>query len=348
MISDMKESVMFLASYPPLYRQPYSAHMFVEKYMFGRHMEKERVMEFLMQTRPPHGADEKGENIDVLPIIGPAYIGKSTFVEHVCQDERVRNHFSLILVYSKNCLKDETAAGFRDNCLIEHQNDNALEEKLLIVIELSGDVDDETWERLYLSKRSMPHGSKMIITSRSKEIVRFGTTQALSLKCLPTEAYWYFFKRLAFGSDDPEQHPKLVSMAMEMAHKMKGSFMYAHIASALLRANFSIKSWTMVLMNLREFMEKNVSLLGEEYPDDLKDYPQCTWNLTKPKHDEYFMLYEICPRRSGVEDVPDITMMDLLYGCAQPRGKYEVLFWKSQIPPYFNYVCTCETVICEQ
>ncbi|CAL4902101.1 unnamed protein product [Urochloa decumbens] len=347
MLRDMKEFVMFLASCPPLYRQPYSAHMFVEKCMFGRHMEKERVMKFLLQTGPPHSA-EKGKHLDVLPIVGPAYIGKSTFVEHVCQDERVRSHFSLILVYSRNCLKDETAAGFRDNCLIKHQNDNALEEKLLIVIELSWDVDDETWERLYSSERSMPHGSKMIITSRSKEIVRFGTTQALSLKCLPTEAYWYFFKRLAFGSDDPEQHPKLVSMAMEMAHKMKGSFMYAHIASALLRANFNIRGWTMVLTNMREFMQKNVSLLGEEYPDDLNDHPQSTWNLTKQKHDEYFMLYEICPRRSGAEDVPDITMMDLLFGCAQPRGKYEVLIWKSQIPPYFNYVCTCETVICEQ
>ncbi|CAN6332293.1 unnamed protein product [Urochloa humidicola] len=349
MIGDMKEFVMFLASYPPLYRQPYSAHMFVEKCMFGRHMEKERVMEFLLQTGPPHGA-EKSENLDVLPITGPAHIGKSTFVEHICQDERVRSHFSLILIYSKNCLKDETPAGFRDNCLIKHQSDNALQEKLLIVIELSGDVDDETWERLYSSERSMPRGSKMIITSRSKEIVRFGATQALSLKCLPTEAYWYFFKRLAFGSDDPEQHPKLVSIAMEMAHKMKGSFMYAHIASALLRANFSIQRWTMVLTNVREFMQKNVSLLGEEYPDDLKvkDHPQCTWNLTKQKRDEYFMLYEICPRRSGVEDVPDITIIDLLCGCAQPRGKYEVLFWKSQIPPYFNYVCTCETVICEQ
>ncbi|RCV16808.1 hypothetical protein SETIT_3G167600v2 [Setaria italica] len=346
-ISDMKEFVMFLGSYPPLYRQPYSAHMFLEKCMFGRHMEKERVIDFLLQTtEPPPGA----ENLDVLPIVGPAYIGKSTLVEHVCQDEKVRGHFSLILVYSRNCLRDETAAGFRDNCVIKHQNDSALEEKLLIVVELSGDVDDETWERLYSSERGMPHGSKMILTSRSNEIARFGTTQALCLKCLPTEPYWYFFKRLAFGGDDPEQHPKMASIAMEMARKMQGSFMYAHIGSALLRANFSIKSWSMVLTNLREFLQKNMSLLGEEYPDDLKakDHPQWTWNLTKQKHDEYFMLYEIYPRGSGAEEVPDITMIDLLFGCAQPRGKYEVLFWKSQIPPYFNYICTCETVVCEQ
>ncbi|CAN6336992.1 unnamed protein product [Urochloa humidicola] len=349
MIGNMREFVMFLSSYPPMYRQPYSAHMFVHKCMFGRHMEKDRVMEFLLKTEPPLGAQKSG-NLDVLPIVGPAYIGKSTFVEHVCLDEKVCSHFSLILFYSRNCLKDETAAGFRDNCLVKHQNGNALEEKLLIVIELLGDVDDQTWERLYSSERSMPHGSKMIITSRSKEIERFGTTKALKLKCLPSDAYWYFFKRLVFGSEDPEHHPKLVSIAMEMAHRMQGSFMYAHIGSALFRANFSIQNWFMILTNYREFLQKNVSLLGEEYLDDrkAKDRPQCTWNLTKKKHEEYFLLYEVYQKGSDAEDVPDMSLIDLLFGCPPPRGKYEVLFWKSQIPPYFTYICPCETVVCEQ
>ena len=56
-------------------------------------MEKERVMEFSLQTeQPPASAATLG----VLPIVGPAHIGKSTLVEHVCCDERVRDHFSLI------------------------------------------------------------------------------------------------------------------------------------------------------------------------------------------------------------------------------------------------------------
>jgi len=35
---------MFLGTYTPLYRQPYSGHMFVDRCMFDRHMEKEMVM----------------------------------------------------------------------------------------------------------------------------------------------------------------------------------------------------------------------------------------------------------------------------------------------------------------
>jgi hypothetical protein len=44
------------------------------------------------------------------------------------------------------------------------------------------------------------------------------------LNCLSKEAYWYFFKMLVFGSTDPEEHPKLTSIAMELALEMRWSF----------------------------------------------------------------------------------------------------------------------------
>ncbi|RCU61740.1 hypothetical protein SETIT_J030100v2 [Setaria italica] len=342
MINDMKEFVVFLMGYPILHRQPYSAHFFVERCMFGRHMERDMIMEFLLQTDPPSNSGDLG----VLPITGPSLIGKSTIVEHVCIEERVRNHFSLILSYCRNELKDETMPSFRDNCVIKHQNDSASEERLLIIIELLEDVDDETWKRLYSSTRSIPRGSKMIITSRSKKIERFGTTEALRLKCLPTEAYWYYFKMLVFGSEDPRQLPKLTSLAMEIAYNMPGSFIYPHVGSAiLLKGNFSTKRWSLILTWLREYLQKNVSLLGEEHPDDLKakDELHCTWTLSKHKPSKYFMLRDIYQSGSTLDKVPDITFVDLmLSGCDLPQEKYEVLVWKSRIPPYFNYICTCD------
>ncbi|XP_062232624.1 disease resistance protein RGA2-like [Phragmites australis] len=337
LIGDTKELVVFSMNYTPLYRQPYSAHLFLDKCMFGRHMESERVMEFLLQIEPPGAA-----KLGVLPIVGPTHIGKSTLVEHVCNDERVRNHFSMILFYSRNDHKDETMANLRDNCVIKHQNDRAPGERLLIVIELLEDVDEDAWKRLYSSERSMAQGSRMIITSRSEKIVRLGTTQALRLKCLPTEAYWYFFKMHVFGSDDPGQHPKMASLALEIANVMQGSFTHATIVAVLLRDNFSTQIWSMVLPRLREYMQKNVSLIGE-YPDDIKskDNPLFTWSILKQKPDKYFMLSEICERGSE-EEVPEIPFLDLLAGCAQPGGKNEFLLWKSRIPPCFSYVCKCE------
>ncbi|KAL6851733.1 hypothetical protein ACP4OV_020297 [Aristida adscensionis] len=109
-IEDTKEFVIFLMHYPRMYRQPYSAHMILDKCIFGCHMERERIIEFLMGT-DPFG----GEQFGVLPIVGSRHVGKSTLVEHVCIDERVRNHFSEILFYYGNDLKDEIT-NIRDSC----------------------------------------------------------------------------------------------------------------------------------------------------------------------------------------------------------------------------------------
>ncbi|CAN6301809.1 unnamed protein product [Urochloa humidicola] len=259
MIEDLKEFVVFLTKYPPMHRQPYSAHMFVDNCMFGRQMEKERIMEFLLEMEPPGAPIRLG----VLPIVGPEHIGKTTLVEHVCYDERVRDHFFLILFYRQDNLKDETMESFREKCVVKHRKDNQASsgQRLLIVIELSEDVDEETWNRLYYSsERSMAWGSRMIITSRSEEIVRFGTTHALRLKYLSIEAYWYFFKMTVFGSDDPEQHPKMASLAMEMASLCKGSFFFANMSAVVLRDYFNVQSWSRSVAVIREYLQQNGSL----------------------------------------------------------------------------------------
>jgi len=50
MIDGMYEFVVLLMSCPPLYHEPYSAHLFMDRCMFGRNMERERIMEFLLAT----------------------------------------------------------------------------------------------------------------------------------------------------------------------------------------------------------------------------------------------------------------------------------------------------------
>ena len=93
------ELAVFLTACPTVScRRPYSAHLFLDKCMFGRHAEWDQVLEFLLQAELPVTAANPAPG--VLPIVGPALIGKSTLVEHVCNDERVRRHFSLILLHA--------------------------------------------------------------------------------------------------------------------------------------------------------------------------------------------------------------------------------------------------------
>jgi len=356
-VAGAMELAVFLTACPPVScRQPYSVHLFLDKCMFGRHAERDQVLEFLLQAEPPGPVTAANPGPGVLPIVGPALIGKSTLVEHVCNDERVRSHFSLILLHatagSAGVGGLGTMASLRDNCATKHQS-NTEDERWLLVIELSGDVDDEAWNNLFYSRgrRCMPRGSKVILTSRSEKIERFGTTRAVRLRCLSTEAMWYFFKLSAFGSADPDEHPKLASVAMEMAVEARGSFMVANIMAAMVRADLSSRQlWCKVLATARHYMRKNLVLFGE-YPDDLKakDGPRRIWSMNKLlKPNECFLLYETyqkCsaqPQEQALPD-PEVTIMEMLSGQAQPRGTtFEILFWKSKLPPYFSYICPCE------
>jgi hypothetical protein len=233
--------------------------------------------------------------------------------------------------------------------VIKHQNVALDGERSLLIIELLGDVDRLAWKRLLQSaERCMTHGSKIIITSRSEKTVSFGTTEALRLNYLSTEAYWYFFRMLVFGSTDPEEHPKLTSIAMEIACEMCGSFIFAYVVATLLRANLSARFWCRVLRHLTEHRKKNLFLLGE-YP--LVDgRPRYVWSMAKTPQGSEDIKFFICgdyqKRPDSHGEVPKITGVDLLSGTwsAMPQGKFEVLSWKSRIPPYYIYTANCQFV----
>jgi len=96
---------------------------------------------------------------------------------------------------------------------MKHQNqvpNSNKRKRLLVVIELSTCIKEDAWNRMYLaSKQSFASDSKIIVTSCSDKIVRFGTAWALTLKYLSKKAYWYFFKTLTFGRMDLDTHPRI-------------------------------------------------------------------------------------------------------------------------------------------
>jgi len=338
MINDMEEIVAILMNYPRIYRQPYSMHLLVENCMFGRQMETELVISFLLHTQP-HAPKE----LEVLPIVGPGKVGKTTLVAHVCEDARVRDHFSEILFLHGHDLTGVDLAALKEGYVTEHQNhgSNSNGRRLLIVVELVGTLTEDVWKRLYsASIQHVPSGSKIIVTSRSDEIIKFGTTRPLSLKYLSHEAYWYFFKMLTFGSMDPEMHPRLARMAMEIAGMMNGCFVGANVVGCLLRGNIDFHFWCKVLAFLRGNIKKHVSKFGL-HPLDLI-------NEKKPAHlgrmfipsEDFVVHHEY--QRSSQEDVPKIRMQDVIYGGVKAHGKFEALGWRSRIPPYHSYVNVCE------
>jgi len=172
MILDANELVLFLASHTStsMYRQPYSMHLLLGNCIFGRQLEAQFVINFLLRTHHNTSAEE----LEVLPIIGPFRVGKSTLTAHVCKDERVRGCFSETVFLSDHDLTYDGVPAFRE----KHQNNSDSKDRsgrLLLVVEAGGDLDEDVWNRFYYAcKQWMPIGSKIIIAEGPKPATRGG------------------------------------------------------------------------------------------------------------------------------------------------------------------------------
>ncbi|KAM0866205.1 hypothetical protein ACQ4PT_042775 [Festuca glaucescens] len=318
-MDDVSEFTMFLCRYPRLNRQPYNMHLLLNKCMFGRQMEMECIMDFLLQDQcDPSAAEDPA----VLPITGPGNVGKSTLIEHACNDERVRNHFSQILRFSGDDLKDASVETLRDGGKIKDQNRGMGGGKTLIIIELFLDIEESVWKRLYLAVRiCIASVSKIIVASRSDRIASLGTTQPLRLQWLTTEAYWYFFKARVFESTSVEDHPKLTAIAMDMARLLKGCFRGATIFSGLLKANFNLRFWSMALETLRNISQNNILMYGQGIVDDWDIAEPLYLRNTKKTSSECFVIladYHTCYGETQPEDLEMVSVQDLLFGKAPP------------------------------
>jgi hypothetical protein len=222
-------------------------------------------------------------------------------------------------------------------------------ESILVIVEVNGDISEVAWSRLRTlcsastsTRCATTNGvTKIIICSRSDKIVRFGTTtRALKVGYLTQEAYWYFFKALAFGSMDPEEEPELASLAMEISTCLKSSFIAGNAIVRMLRENLSVEFWSMTLSCFKE--------VNQRYPFVFDVHP-----VSSPSQDrqlfpklngskDYCTLFNGYQTVSAQDEAPMITVPDVLLGRVVFRGKSDVLAWRSKIPPYCGYILSCE------
>ncbi|TVU13255.1 hypothetical protein EJB05_40791, partial [Eragrostis curvula] len=332
-IEDASEMVVLLCGCPRLSRQPYSMHLMLDKCMFGCQVEMEHLVKFLLE------AEVSGDtNHGVLPIIGPKKVGKSTLVEHACNDERVRKHFSQIVFMNGGNLTSENVEALgRDDYVIKYENPASHGETVLLIVELDGDrfsrilhsdnKDKGLWQRLYSTYiRHIPHGSKIILTSRSDKIASFGTTSPLRLEYIYREAFFYYFKVRLFGSRDADEHPKLAAIAMDMAMELRG-FMTANLCSELLTSNADSRFWISLLTIMRQTKQKNL-FLGAHQVD--------IWDVAKPvyipgvnkRSEDLVILDEYESRSAPHHCVPatSMTVKEVLLGTSRPRGNFSYFY----------------------
>ncbi|XP_047044227.1 putative disease resistance protein RGA4 [Lolium rigidum] len=329
-VSSMSEFVVLLGGCDRMLRRPYDAYLYNDNIMFGRHAEKQKLLNFVLQHGPHGGAPV------VLPVIGGPAVGKRTLVAHVCKDERVSSQFSSILHLNEDSI-----------CRIGDHG-SLLSGKVLVVVELVSDVDKEDWAKFCSTLASMDSGSKVIIVSRCKNSEKLGTVKPIFLNTLPYEEFSYLFKTLAFGSADPAQHPHLAKIADELATELQSdwSLVAANLLADMMRKNLNLQFWLCTLSRMRRFVERNFSLFGE--------HPQLLILRRRQVDVSDFILHSASPLRivpscaagSSRTEVteerallPKVRVGDLLADPGlRPQGDFNVVTWESRLPPYTSFV----------
>ncbi|KAM3405138.1 hypothetical protein ACQJBY_007931 [Aegilops geniculata] len=333
-VAGMTEFVVLLGGCDRMLRQPYDAYLYNDNIMFGRHAEKQKLLNFMLwHNSPGSGAPA------ILPIIGAPDIGKRTLVAHVCKDERVRSHFSSILHLN----------GDSFSSLADHDR-SLLPGKILVVVELVSDVDEEDWAKFCSTvATSMDNGSKVIIISCLKNSERLGTVEPIFVNTLSYEEFSYLFKALAFGSVNPAQHPRLAQIADELAREFQSewSIATANLFADIMRRNLSVHFWLCMLSRLRRVVERNLSMFGEHprflvqryHQIDLTDFvlhPAASPLRVVPSYTSGSSRTEV---RTERESLPRVRLGDLVMDPGvRPQGDFNVVSWESRLPPYTSFV----------
>ncbi|KAL6642508.1 hypothetical protein ACP70R_020689 [Stipagrostis hirtigluma subsp. patula] len=323
-VANMTEFVILLGGCKPMHKRPYDTYLYLDNFMFSRIVEKQHIINVLLQDNSPVGAPA------VLPVIGGYSVGKKSLVGYACNDHMVRSHFSSILHLNS------------DN-FWEVKHETFMSVKTLVVIEFISDVDDSEWVKFYSIASLMSTGSKVILISRFEEIARFGTLKPIHLKSLSDSEFVYLFKVLAFGGTDPENHPQLASVVMEIAKMLQGLLHTANLMADMLRKNQNAGFWLHMLKRLKNSLQHNFSVFGE-HPKVLyeRDHPTDITMFASPDTPLHLM-----PPRSECSscksELSKVTFGDLLYGSTTvpPKKEFQITVWESRIPPFTKFVANC-------
>uniref|UniRef100_A0ACD5T7J9 Uncharacterized protein n=1 Tax=Avena sativa TaxID=4498 RepID=A0ACD5T7J9_AVESA len=213
------------------------------------------------------------ETLSVLPIVGPGGIGKTTFTQHLYNNERTEEHFTVkvwvcvstdfdVLNLTRqihSCIHaTEKEKNYTKNEMTNlDQLQKSIAERLkskrfLIVLDDIWKCNSEgAWKSLLSPfTKGETKGNMVLVTTRYPFIAQMvKTTDPIELRGLESKDFLAFFEACIFGHSRPAGNyaDDLINVARDIAGKLKGSPLAANTVGRLLRKNLSWEYWMEVL-----------------------------------------------------------------------------------------------------
>ncbi|KAK4717544.1 hypothetical protein R3W88_015882 [Solanum pinnatisectum] len=249
-------------------------------------------------------------DLDVISITGMPGSGKTTLAYKVYNDKSVSSHFDL----RAWCTVDQ---GYDEKKLLDKifnqvsDSDSKLSENIDVADKLRKQLygkrylivlddlwDTATWDELTRPFPLVEKGSRIILTTRKKEVALHGKlyTDPLNLRLLRREESWELLEKRAFGKEScPDE---LLDVGTEIAENCKGLPLVVDLIAGVIAGREKKKTvWLEVLNNLHSFIFKNevqvmkvVEISYDHLPDHLKP---CLLHFASRPKDSATTIFEL-------------------------------------------------------
>ncbi|AES69123.1 putative P-loop containing nucleoside triphosphate hydrolase, leucine-rich repeat domain, L [Medicago truncatula] len=232
-----------------------TASLVDESSIRGREGEKEEIINYLLSYK------DNGNQVSTISIVGLGGMGKTTLAQLVYNDCRIQEKFEIkawvhvskyfdVIGLTKIIIgKFDSAANSEDLELLQRQLQKILTAKnYLLVVDDVWKLNEESWETLLLPFNQGSSTSKIIVTTRDKNVASIvKSTKLFDLKQLEKSDSWSLFSTLAFHGKNASEYPKLESIGKKIVDKCGGLPLAVKTLGNLLRKKFSKHEWEKIL-----------------------------------------------------------------------------------------------------